>query len=88
MLCGDCDGGLKRDGANRPSRWSMIGADKPATAREMRDAAPTLPGAVTAQGHIGRALNDLESRGEAAAVRAPAPEASAKAKPADAHAGA
>ncbi|MEO3473546.1 hypothetical protein AAFN86_16890 [Roseomonas sp. CAU 1739] len=70
MLCGNCNNDLEREGVNRPARRSMIGSDKLITAREMLDDAPALPGAATAQRHIARALADLESWDEAAAMRA------------------
>ena len=70
MLCARCDNDLEREGVNRPARRSMIGSDKLVMAREMLDAAPTLPGAAAAQRHITRALADLEYWDEAAGIRA------------------
>lgn len=70
MLCGDCDNDLEREGVNRPARRSMIGADKLITAREMLDAAPGLPGAAAARDFIVRALDHLETLGEAPAIGA------------------
>ena len=47
----------------------MIGSDTLLTAREMLDAKPAAPDAGRARTHIAGALEDLESRDEAAAMR-------------------